>query len=139
MRSPHALASPARPRSRHTSEYAVDPIVVAPTARTTVVRTAPGKRRKVVSSRPTNALSQRRTRPDASTKTSAVSKTIKQLQEEAKAEKQKELHDTFEKHDDKIRELFHLTKFVTLVDYDAEAAKQDESEVFKEVFYSQTS
>lgn len=35
-----------------------------------------------------------------------------------------------DQHDDKVRQLFHLEKFVTMVDYDPATAKSDSSEVF---------
>jgi hypothetical protein len=43
------------------------------------------------------------------------------------------LQETYQTHDTKLRELFHLTKFISLVDYDPDAAKEDESEVFRDV------
>ena len=42
----------------------------------------------------------------------------------------KRLEQTHEEHDALVRELFHLTKFVTLMGYDPEMARQDQSEVF---------
>lgn len=43
----------------------------------------------------------------------------------------KELDNTLSEHDMLARELFHLTKFVTLVGYDPRIARQDESPVFE--------
>jgi hypothetical protein len=105
------------------------------------LKTSATKRRKVSSTGPPAGLTRRETRsggaipPPPLPKTRAPSKrkSADENKVAAKATRQKQLHDTYERHDDKVRELFHLTKFVTLVDYDAKAAKEDESEVFNEV------
>jgi len=60
--------------------------------------------------------------------------SVEGIKNATRAAHMKRLQETYEHHDVKVRELFHLTKFVSLVDYDANAAKVDESEVFKEVF-----
>jgi len=99
------------------------------------------KRRKVSVNCSAPPLSRRETRsggvipppPPQRTRAPQKRKTPDENKVAAKAARQKQLHDTYERHDNKVRELFHLTKFVTLVDYDAKAAKEDESEVFKEV------
>ncbi|PWN20529.1 hypothetical protein BCV69DRAFT_312487 [Microstroma glucosiphilum] len=44
---------------------------------------------------------------------------------------QKQLDDVHTDHDGLVRELFHLTKFVTYVGYDPEAVKDDRSHVFE--------
>lgn len=44
---------------------------------------------------------------------------------------QQDLDDIHCEHDDMVRELFHLTKFVTLVGFDPAVAKQDKSHVFE--------
>lgn len=43
---------------------------------------------------------------------------------------QAELEDVNESHDMLVRELFHLTKFVTMVGYDPDVARDDQSDVF---------
>ncbi|KIJ66026.1 hypothetical protein HYDPIDRAFT_87154, partial [Hydnomerulius pinastri MD-312] len=48
------------------------------------------------------------------------------------AEKQAELDGVLDRHDDMVREVFHLEKFVTLLGYDPRVAKQDDSVVFQE-------
>lgn len=45
---------------------------------------------------------------------------------------QKKLSEIFDRHDDRVRMLFHLENFVSLVNYDPQAAKQDQSNVFEE-------
>lgn len=42
----------------------------------------------------------------------------------------KDLDSTFKEHDALVRELFHLTKFVTLTSYNPQDAQEDKSEVF---------
>jgi hypothetical protein len=99
------------------------------------------KRRKVIANGPSVAFTRRETRsrgvipppPPPKTRAPYRRKTADENKVAAKATRQKQLHDTYERHDSKVRELFHLTKFVTLVDYDAKAAKEEESEVFQEV------
>jgi len=99
------------------------------------------KRRKVTVNGSPPSFSRRETRsggvipppPPQRTRAPPKRKTSDENKASARAIRQKQLHDTYERHDNKVRELFHLTKFVTLVDYDANAAKEDESEVFKEV------
>ncbi|GAA5906550.1 hypothetical protein JCM8208_000477 [Rhodotorula glutinis] len=45
--------------------------------------------------------------------------------------KQKELAAIVDKHDDYVRELFHLDRFVTLIGFDPNVAKADRSDVFR--------
>ncbi|KZT41874.1 hypothetical protein SISSUDRAFT_1058993 [Sistotremastrum suecicum HHB10207 ss-3] len=45
-------------------------------------------------------------------------------------DKQRQLEHILDKHDDLLRESFHLEKFVTLVSYDPKVAKEDNSSVF---------
>ncbi|KAA8911698.1 hypothetical protein TRICI_003730 [Trichomonascus ciferrii] len=45
---------------------------------------------------------------------------------------QKKLSEIFDRHDDRVRMLFHLENFVSLVNYDPQTAKQDHSNVFEE-------
>lgn len=105
------------------------------------VRVSAGKRRKVVpenSSTPALGLRTRNTivkPPVVHPKRSRVVKqgTFEGIREATRSARKKRLQETFELHDGKVRELFHLTKFVSLVDYDTKAAKEDESEVFREV------
>ena len=59
--------------------------------------------------------------------------TVEEVKENTRLSLTTQLQETYQRHDTKLRELFHLTKFVSLVDYDSNAAKQDESEVFREV------
>ena len=119
----------------------VDPIVVSSRETAKSVKVSAGKRRKVIQDDVSTLPGGRRTRFGAGNP--QTQKQIKpatpknaapeQLKNATKSAHQKRLHETYELHDTKVRELFHLTKFVTLVDYDAKAAKEDESEVFKEV------
>lgn len=105
------------------------------------VRVSAGKRRKVIpENRSTPALGLRARNTIAkpplvnSKKPRAVKQeTFEGIKEATRSALKKRLQETFEIHDGKVRELFHLTKFVSLVDYDANAAKEDESEVFLEV------
>ncbi|KAF8331341.1 uncharacterized protein EI90DRAFT_1010738 [Cantharellus anzutake] len=46
------------------------------------------------------------------------------------AQKKKELLELLERHDDAVREAFHLDRFVTLASFDPEVAKTDTSQVF---------
>ena len=111
------------------------------TENTKSLKTSATKRRKVSSSGPPSGLTRRETRsggaipppPPPKTRVPPNRKTADENKAAAKATRQKQLHDTYERHDSKVRELFHLTKFVTLVDYDAKTAKEDESEVFNDV------
>ena len=122
-------------------DYAVDPIVVSGRETAKSVKVSAGKRRKVTQDDTSTSPGGRRTRFGTGNPhiqkpgKSATSKnaTPEQVKNATKSAHQKRLHETYELHDTKVRELFHLTKFVTLVDYDAKAAKGDESEVFKEV------
>ncbi|SPO30146.1 related to SWR1 - DEAH-box protein, putative RNA helicase [Ustilago trichophora] len=43
---------------------------------------------------------------------------------------QSDLEDVHDRHDMLVRELFHLTKFVTMVGYDPDVARNDQSDVF---------
>ena len=130
------ISSPSPPR-----EYAVDPVVVSSRGTTKSVKVSAGKRRKVVLDDASTPHEGRKTRfgtgnPPSKNiikHTTPKYRTAEGLKNATKSARQKQLHETFELHDTKVRELFHLTKFVSLVDYDAKAAKQDESEVFKEV------
>ena len=122
-------------------EYAVDPVVVSSRETPKSVKVSAAKRRKVIQDTTSTPPGGRRTRFGAGNP--HIQKQIKsetskhatpvQVKNATKSAHQKRLHETYELHDAKVRELFHLTKFVTLVDYDAKAAKEDESEVFKEV------
>ncbi|KAF9228453.1 hypothetical protein BS17DRAFT_339377 [Gyrodon lividus] len=47
-------------------------------------------------------------------------------------ERQAELDRVLDRHDDIVREVFHLEKFVTLTGYDPKVAKRDDSSVFQE-------
>jgi hypothetical protein len=122
-------------------EYAVDPVVVSSRETAKSVKVSAGKRRKVIDNYTSIPQEARKTRfggakpqINNSDKSAAPKyRTAEEIKNVTKSAYQKRLHKTFELHDTKVRELFHLTKFVTLVDYDAKAAKQDESEVFKEV------
>lgn len=122
-------------------EYAVDPVVVSSRETAKSVKVSAGKRRKVITNYTSIPQEARKTRFGAAkpqinnsyNSTTPKFRAAEEIQNVTKSAHQKRLHKTFELHDTKIRELFHLTKFVTLVDYDAKAAKQDESEVFKEV------
>jgi hypothetical protein len=105
------------------------------------VQVSAAKRRKVISETASSGAVPRQTRfgaikPPAinsnKQKTSKV-QTLEGIKNATRAAHKKQLQETYEVHDVKVRELFHLTKFVSLVDYDAKAAKHDESEVFKEV------
>ncbi|KAI5986891.1 hypothetical protein EDD15DRAFT_1522987 [Pisolithus albus] len=49
------------------------------------------------------------------------------------AERQQLLDQVLDKHDDLVREKFHLENFVTLLGYDPALAKHDDSVVFREV------
>jgi len=104
-----------------------------------------GKRRKVVQDissdppiRRTTRFGNERPPPIASTKRRSISKPVsmEDIKEKSRSIRTKKLQETFQEHDSKVRELFHLTKFVSFVDYDPKAAKEDESEVFKEVSLS---
>ena len=105
------------------------------------VKVSPAKRRKVIQSQGLTSSSVRRTRSGGTKPQTGSSTTnpvpayrsAEQIKQRAKTIRQKRLHETFEQHDNKIRQLFHLTKFVSLVDYNVKTAKEDESEVFKEV------
>jgi hypothetical protein len=124
-------------------EYEVDHVTVSTRETAKSVQVSAGKKRKVVQNEHHIAPEGRRTRfgsdkqqIQGSIKSTALkSRSAEQFKNVAKAVRQKRLYETFELHDTKVRELFHLTKFVSLVDYDAKVAKQDESEVFKEVSY----
>jgi hypothetical protein len=108
------------------------------------LKTSATKRRKVSSNGTPAGLTRRETRsggaipppPPPKTRAPPKRKSADENKVAAKATRQKQLHDTYESHDNKVRELFHLTKFVTLVDYDAKTAKEDESEVFNDVAHS---
>src|SRR5215471_13749936 len=135
--TPHAPVIP--PDSQN--ECMGDPIVVSSRELVKSVKVSSGKRRKVIEDNTSTLPGGRRTRFGAGNSQihkqikSAIPKNVtpKQVKNATRSAHQKRLHETYELHDTKVRELFHLTKFVTLVDYDAKAAKEDESEVFKEV------
>src|SRR5271170_3405627 len=128
-------------------DYPVEVGIISNREVATSVKVSTGKRRKVVINGNSTPLAPRKTRfgsENSKNHNPVKSKTHKPVSAEkiktvTKATRQKRLHETFELHDTKVRELFHLTKFVTLVDYDAKVAKQDESEVFKEVLLSHVS
>ncbi|KAG9312128.1 WR1 complex protein, SNF2 family DNA-dependent ATPase [Chiua virens] len=48
-------------------------------------------------------------------------------------ERQAELDGVLDRHDGMVREVFHLEKFVTLLEYDPKVAKTDDSMVYQEV------
>jgi len=125
----------------HQNEYSVDPVIGSSGEIAKSVKISAGKRRKVVQDDTWTPSGGRRTRFGAGNtqiqkqvkSTTSKNATPEQGKNATKSAYKKRLHETYEVHDTKVRELFHLTKFVTLVDYDAKAAKEDESEVFKEV------
>lgn len=47
-------------------------------------------------------------------------------------EKKQELAEIYNRHDDRVRLLFHLEKFVSLISFDPQVAKADHSNVFEE-------
>ncbi|EPQ55485.1 hypothetical protein GLOTRDRAFT_106023 [Gloeophyllum trabeum ATCC 11539] len=47
-------------------------------------------------------------------------------------ERQAQLESVFDRHDTLVREAFHLEKFVSLLSYDPQVAKEDNSNVFRE-------
>ncbi|CAE6471948.1 unnamed protein product [Rhizoctonia solani] len=47
-------------------------------------------------------------------------------------QKKRELDEVHDRHDSLLRELFHLQKFVTLIGFDPDVAKQEKSEVWEE-------
>lgn len=105
------------------------------------VQVSAAKRRKVMPEIPSSSAVTRQTRFGA-TKPPAINnnkhkapkiQTLEGVKNATRSAHKKRLQETYEVHDVKVRELFHLTKFVSLVDYDANSAKDDESEVFKEV------
>jgi len=134
------LLPPTTPPAPQT-EYPVDLTVVETRESSKSVAVSAGKRRKVSTTKTSNAPAERKTRSRVGTSHSLNPikrpvpkyKSANQIKEATKSQRQKTLHKTFERHDTKLRELFHLTKFVTLVDYDAKTAKEDQSEVFEEV------
>lgn len=111
------------------------------------VRVASGKRRKITLDASSIQAIARRTRsggdrpqpPALVKRTTLRPDTVEKLRHGATSSRKKKLQEIFEVHDNKVRELFHLTKFVTLADYDAKAAKDDESEVFQEVRFQMSS
>lgn len=122
-------------------ELAAHPAVIFDQEATKSVKVSTAKRRKVIRNENLGSATGRRTRfggastpAQRSTKPTAPKyKTAEDIKNAAKSARQKRLVETFELHDNKVRELFHLTKFVSLVDYDTKTAKKDESEVFSEV------
>jgi hypothetical protein len=139
--SDQANSNPSLAARASRREYAADPVIVSAREAVKTVRVSAGKRRKVIQSQSSTSFALRRTRFGGTKSlrqrlpgsTAPIYNTVEEIKEETKAARQKQLHETFEKHDNKVRELFHLTKFVNLVGYDVETAKEDESEVFKEV------
>jgi hypothetical protein len=123
------------------TDITIESVTVENVEITKPVKVLGNKRRKVVESSILSATERRRTRSGSirgqNLKTSrpVVPKyaSVEQLKDVTKSEHKKKMQETYERHDSKVRELFHLTKFVSLVDYDAKIAKQDESEVFHEV------
>lgn len=57
-------------------------------------------------------------------------RTIEELREDSIQERQKQMERIFTAHDDLVRQLFHMEKFVTLVGFDPAVAKSDQSEIF---------
>ncbi|CAE6443708.1 unnamed protein product [Rhizoctonia solani] len=47
-------------------------------------------------------------------------------------QKKRDLDETYDRHDSLLREMFHLQKFVTLIGFDPDVAKQERSEVWEE-------
>ncbi|KAM0787908.1 hypothetical protein ACM66B_006116 [Microbotryomycetes sp. NB124-2] len=76
--------------------------------------------------------------PQPSTSTGAVyddgrtwtRNNIQEWRNEQLSAKQAELASIVDKHDNLVRELFHLDRFVTLIGFDPDVAKQDRSDVF---------
>ena len=136
----HTAADPVVPPMVHERDILATP----DSENTKSLQVSLTKRRRVTVHGSLPPFSRRETRsggvipPPAPQRTRAPSKrkTSDENKVSAKAIRQKQLHDSYERHDSKVRELFQLTKFVTLVDYDAKAAKEDESEVFKEVNFT---
>lgn len=120
---------------------AVDSIRILSPQNSKSVKLGETKRRKVSIGNPSLLSVGRQTRSGAgnsrllSVSRSVVPKykTVDQMKDEALSTRKRKLQQTYEAHDSKVRELFHLTKFITLADYDAKAAKEDKSEVFNEV------
>jgi hypothetical protein len=119
-----------------------DIIAVIPNRETArSVQVSAAKRRKIIpekSSTPALGLRTRNTTVKQPVNNPKKRKAVKRetlegIKEATRSARKKRLQETIEVHDGKVRELFHLTKFVSLVDYNASAAKGDESEVFKEV------
>lgn len=136
------LVSARPPATQIEQQRDLQPVVNRESSKSVAV--SPGKRRKVSTPETSNASAERRTRSRVANSHSLHPskpsvpkyKSVDQLKDATKSLRQKTLHKTFTQHDSKLRELFHLTKFVTLVDYDAKTAKDDQSEVFQEVFCS---
>jgi helicase SWR1 len=59
-------------------------------------------------------------------------KTLEQLRSEAIEQRRERLTKIFERNDDNVRLLFHLEKFVSLIGYDIQQARNDHSNVFNE-------
>lgn len=59
-------------------------------------------------------------------------KNIEELRSEAIELKREHLSRILERHDDHVRLLFHLEKFVSLIGYDLDEARNDHSNVFEE-------
>jgi hypothetical protein len=105
------------------------------------VKVSAGKRRKVSVAANSTPTVGRRTRfgavkappKKAAEKEPPRYTAVDQIKDVERSARKKRLQETFDDHDSKVRELFHLTKFVSLVDYNADTAKEDESEVFREV------
>lgn len=60
----------------------------------------------------------------------ALSEILARRRSERIALAQSDLEDVHDGHDMLVRELFHLTKFVTMVGYDPDVARTDQSDVF---------
>lgn len=61
-----------------------------------------------------------------------AAKTIEELRADAIEDKREHLSRILERHDDHVRLLFHLEKFVSLIGYDLDEARKDHSNVFEE-------
>lgn len=61
-----------------------------------------------------------------------AAKTIEGLRSDAIEDKREHLTRILERHDDHVRLLFHLEKFVSLIGYDLDEARKDHSNVFEE-------
>ncbi|KAG8924967.1 swr1 complex component [Tulasnella sp. 418] len=61
-----------------------------------------------------------------------LSRQVEQRKTKMMATRRNELKQIIDRHDDLVREMFHLERFVTLTGYDPKIAKEDNSTVFQE-------